>query len=183
MLYIIQYIYTHIFDLLIKFLFSPRIFLRGAPMAVQWSRPPRSQGRSLKSSWCFGSRRRYGVCCRHGRHGMIGGWWDGHRWTKQLIKKKRGKKRAPTRRISELVLGMPWRSDLNDSYDSRLFACSASAAVRLPGALICRDLTAFGFKSQNLHDLRLPVAGNIIWLVIPCDSSYDKYIFCTYDYI
>ncbi|CAL1169363.1 unnamed protein product [Cladocopium goreaui] len=86
-------------------------------MAVQWSRPPRSQGRSLKSSWCFGSRRRYGVCCR------------------------------------------------------------------LPGALICRDLTAFGFKSQNLHDLRLPVAGNIIWLVIPCDSSYDKYIFCIYDYI
>ena len=99
------------------------------------------------------------------------------------IIKKRGKKRAPTRRISELVLGMPWRSDLNDSYDSLLLACSASAAVRLPGALSCRDLTAFGFKSQNLHDLRLPVAGNIIWFVIPCDSSYDKYIFFIYDII
>ena len=44
-------------------------------------------------------------------------------------------------------------------YDSLLLACSASAAVRLPGALSCQDLTAFGFKSQNLHDLRLPVAG------------------------
>ena len=53
MLYIIQYIYIHIFDLLIKFLFSPRIFLRGAPMAVQWSRPPRSQGRSLKGATAF----------------------------------------------------------------------------------------------------------------------------------
>lgn len=53
MLYIIQYIYIHIFDLLIKFLFSPRIFLRGAPMAVQWSRPPRSQGRSLKAATSF----------------------------------------------------------------------------------------------------------------------------------
>ena len=99
---------------------------------------------------------------------------------KPLIKKKRGKKWAPTRRISELVLGMPWRSDLNDTYDSLLFACSASAVVRLPGALSCRDLTACGFKSQNLHDLRLPVAGNIMWLLIPCDSSYDKYIFCIY---
>jgi hypothetical protein len=169
------YIYIHIFDLLIKFpIFSKNFSARrtyGSAVEQASTKPgPKPESR-------------YGVCCRHGRHGMIGGWWDGHRWTKQLIKKKRGKKRAPTRRISELVLGMPWRSDLNDSYDSLLFACSASAAVRLPGALSCQDLTAFGFKSQNLHDLRLPVAGNIIWFVIPCDSSYDKYIFFIYDYL
>ena len=47
---------------------------------------------------------------------MIGGWWDGPQMgPSNYIIKKRGKKRAPTRRISELVLGMPWRSDLNDS--------------------------------------------------------------------
>jgi len=85
MLYIIQYIYTHLWSSHKVPIFSKNFSARrtyGSAVEQASTKPgPKPESR-------------YGVCCRHGRHGMIGGWWDGHRWTKQLIK-KRGKKRGP----------------------------------------------------------------------------------------
>ena len=77
MLYIMQYIYiyTHLWSSHKVPIFSKNFSARrtyGSAVEQASTKPgPKPE-------------RRYGVCCRHGRHGMIGGWWDGHRWTKQL---------------------------------------------------------------------------------------------------